>query len=181
MNKSNKKGIIDWALILGIISFVVLLAVIGLLKTLDAEATSVSSPTTGCKAPQLNAEVVGDFIVVDGAVVGIEPEVNRINNIGIRANPLAAFESFNYEVELLDSKTGVKLDSYKNSAKLSSEEKELKLPFITNFEIKDMNCDGKVDDTRLTVKITTIETEDVFKDTSVLSADYNVRNGVIVR
>lgn len=181
MKPISRKGIIDPMMVIAGILLILVVVILLAGKGLATKATSNSIPKNGCDAPTLSAEVSGDFTVKDGAVLGIEPEVTGIDNIGIKAFRLAAFENFNYEVELFDSESGVKLDSYKNSASLSSDVKEQKVPFITRFKIPDVNCDGRVDDTRLTVKITTIETEDVFEDTSVLSRDYNVRNGVIVR
>ena len=167
--------------VIGIGIVVLLLVVLLATKGLATKASSNTQKKLGCDSPTLQAEVSGDFTVKDGQVIGIEPEVVGIDNIGIKAFKLASFEPFNYEVELFDAESGVKLDSYKNSASLPSEAKELKVPFVTRFKIPDNNCDNRVDDTRLSVKITTIETEDVFKDTSVLTRDYNVQNGVIVR
>ena len=176
----NKKGYIS-LIAIGIGVIFLLVAIIASTGALATSATSFTQKKVGCDSPTLQAKVSGDFVVVDGAVIGVEPEVKEISNIGISSFSLS-LQGFNYEVELFDSTTGVKLDSYKNAAKLDNSAKDMKIPFALNYKTPDNNCDGKVDDTRLTVKVTTVETDDlVFKDTSVKSFDYNVQNGVIVR
>ena len=175
----NKKGIIP-LMFIGIAIVVVILIGVFAANALGVRgATSLTPKVSGCNEPLLNAEVSGDFIVKDGALFGIEPEVDRIDNIGIRAVSLAFLEPFNYEVELFDKRSNVKLDSVRGSNNLPSDVKELKIPFNLFYKIKDRDCDNKVDDSDLTIKITVDETKDIFKDTSVLQRDFSVRDGRI--
>lgn len=175
----NKKGIATLAII-GMVVVGLILLVVAASKGLATKATSFTAKKVGCNAPTLKAIASGDFVVEDAVVIGIEPEVTKIDNFGIRAIPLS-LEGFNWEAELFDADSGVKLDSTKGNSDLNSDEKSIKVPFSLSFNVDDNNCDGKVDDTRLTLKITTTETDDVFKGTSTFQQDYTVKNGVIVR
>ena len=176
--KKNKKGFAP--IMIGVIMAVALLALlIFSLKSVGKSATSNTPVKVGCQPSELKAEVFGSFIVIDGAVLGIEPKVDRIDNIGIRAFRLSSLEPFNYEVELFDKDSGYKLDSIKGNNKLPSDVKELKIPFTLYYKIADNNCDNLLDDTQLTIRITVIETEDIFKDTSIFENTYTIKNGKI--
>src|SRR3990167_8635270 len=153
----NKKGYIS-LIAIGIGVIFLLVAIIASTGALGASMTSLTQKKVGCDSPDLQAEVSGDFLVVDGSVLfGVEPEVKEITNIGIRSFPLS-LQGFNYEVELFDATNGVKSDTYKNEAKLdSSQNQGMRIPFILHYKTPDNNCDGRVDDTRLTIKVTIVE------------------------
>lgn len=142
-----------------------------------SEGKSLTSPTAGCNIKELNVRMSGEIIVKDGALFGIEPEISRIGNVGIRANPLASFEPFNLEVVAYDDTTGEKLDTHKSSEELSSSVKESTHDFTIIYQLPDQNCDGIVDDQQVRLEVTISETKDVFKDTSKETFLCDVSNG----
>ncbi len=175
--KRNKKGIF---FILGIVLVGILIFSFFAIRGFGLrEGESLTPQAPSCSAPKLQVEVSGDFVVKDGSIIGIEPEIDRIDNVGIRTVQLALFEPFNYEVELIDRSSGVKLDSMKGSTSLPSDIKELDVPFNLFFQVPDNNCDGKIDSMRLSLRIQIEETQDIFKDTDVFEQDYTVKDGVL--
>ena len=179
---NNKKAIIPLALIIGGVILLIVLALIFLPMIVTAlkGAESLTPKKPGCDSPIIIIEMSGVVIVKDGAIWGIEPEVDRIDDIGIRTSLFTIFEPFNYEIELFDRSNNVKLDSIKGTNKLPSDVKEIEIPFVMYYNTKDNDCNNLADNARLKIKIQIEETKDIFKDTETFEQDYTIRDGVLI-
>jgi hypothetical protein len=172
----NKQGFIAIAII---VVLVIGAFVIYAITVSGKGATSLTPKVPGCKSPLLQAQLSGVVVIKDGALFGIEPEVEQIENVQLRSNPLK-LEPFNYKITLIDDLNGNTLDSVQGNSNLDSKQARAEIPFNLVYKVPDQDCDAQIDDSRLKVSVTIKETKDVFEDSDTKEFTYNIAGGKIV-
>ena len=170
----NTKGLVNYGIAVAVVAIVILSSVFLLTGVLGVgEATNLDQDSS-CKPKDFRYEVTGNLRIVDGAIFTIEPEIDSFQGVGSR--PLAAFEPFDYTVELFDVETGDSISTYKGSSDLSSAVKSKNVPFSLPFKVKD--CDGLFS-AQLRLKATLLETKDIIADESRKEVDLTIRDNKV--
>lgn len=171
---------------IGIIIFSIIgIIILAIVSGAIGPSIASSNNTQTCKNPgKTNVIIHGIFSVRDGSLIGVEPEINKIESIGIDTNPLGIFttqEPFNIEVVAVDGNTNKELDTFKTTGVLSSDQKTSTHRFDLNYRVVDADCDKEVDDHDVDITIKIKETKDLSEDTDSKTFSYKIQNGKIVQ
>ena len=189
--KTNKKGVIDMMLVLGIVIIILLSAVFVLARGNAGGGGTLESLTpksADCKNPaQIPISIQGDLSIGDaGILFATKPTIEnfKIKSIEAGNSRLLGFgvgqEEFQYEVFAVNTKTGGKIGrSFEATGVIDNDETGTKFPYLLQFDIPDNDCNRIVDDFQIEVRA------DISGDTvtGVTSAKgfFQVRNGGLLQ
>lgn len=167
--------------VLGIVFGIIIAIIAAVLLVTGFTGVDVESQNTQtCKSPGVvSTEVSGTFSVVDSKIIGVEPEIDKIESIGLQFRKLAISEPYDIAVNAFDQASGKKIAEYQGRGSLESNEDSSIESFFLRYKVPDNDCNGIIDDHSINIEISIEETEDLFKNDDIETFSCNIANGVI--